>query len=89
MIFEEDIDFFEKDMQLAMFIELRIDVKSIKILSTFVTCPIFVGKKGIKVNAKNYEKYLQTQLFPTINCIYPRNAWIYLTYLKRRLFPYE
>ena len=80
LIFEEDIEIFENDMQFAMFIELRIDVKSIKILSPFVTRPIFVGTKGIKVNAKNYEKYLRTQLFPffPITAFYPRNDWIYL-----------
>ena len=32
-----------------MFIELRIDVKSIQVLSRYLTRTIFVGKKGIKV----------------------------------------
>ena len=41
--------------------------------------PIFVGKKGIKVNAKkNIENLLQTHLFPGINRIYARNDWIFL-----------
>ena len=36
LIFEEDIEIFEKVMQFAMFIELRIDVKRIKILKFFL-----------------------------------------------------
>lgn len=44
-----------------------------------VTKPIFVGKKGIKVNAKNYKKHLKNQLFPAIEKIYPRKDWIFKT----------
>ena len=43
-----------------------------------VTRPIFVGKQGVKVNAINYKKHLEKQLFPAIERIYPRNDWIFL-----------
>ena len=34
-----------------------------------VTKPIFVNKRGLKVNAKNYHQHLQKELFPAINKI--------------------
>ena len=43
-----------------------------------VTKPIFVNKKGLKVNAKNYRDHLEKKLFPTINKVYPRESWIFI-----------
>ena len=38
--------------------------------------PIFVKRKGLKVNAKKYKKHLKRELFPAIEKIYPRQDWI-------------
>ena len=43
-----------------------------------VTKPIFVNRKGMKVNAENYKKHLKKKLLPTMNKVYPRNDWIYI-----------
>ena len=43
-----------------------------------VTKPLFVNKKGLKVNAENYCKHLKNELFPAINKIYPRKDWIFI-----------
>ena len=43
-----------------------------------VTKPIFVNRKGMKVNSENYKQHLKKKLFPAINKVYPRNDWIYI-----------
>jgi len=43
-----------------------------------VTRPIFVKRKGLKVNAKNYKNHLKRELFPAIEKIYPRRDWIFI-----------
>ena len=43
-----------------------------------VTRPIFVNRKGLKVNAANYKKHLKKELFPAIEKVYPRNDWIFI-----------
>ena len=43
-----------------------------------VTKPLFIGKKGLKVNAENYQKHLKKQLFPEIQKVYPRDDWIFI-----------
>lgn len=43
-----------------------------------VTSPFFVGKQGLKVNAKNYRNHLKNKLFPAINKVCPRKNWIFI-----------
>lgn len=41
------------------------------------TKPFFVNDKGLKVNAINYHKHLQNELFPAIEKVTPRKDWIF------------
>ena len=43
-----------------------------------VTKPLFFNKKGLKVSAENFHKYLKKELFHTINKIYPRKDWVFI-----------
>ena len=43
-----------------------------------VSKPIFVNRKGLKVNAARYHDHLKKELFPAIKKIYPREDWIYM-----------
>ena len=43
-----------------------------------VTRALFVNIKGLKVNAKNYRKHFEKELFPAINKMFPRKDWIFI-----------
>lgn len=42
------------------------------------TKPFFVNNQGLKVNAINYHKHLEKQLFPAIEKVVKRNDWVFI-----------